>query len=74
MHIVIAVLYGFVFWLSCLAYTLIVGGRWGLVAALMPMFVSGAATVLLILDGVIGALWKAWRPRKPVAPVRSSNR
>lgn len=65
MHVVIAVLYGFTFWLSCLSYALITQGRWGVVALAMPLFVSGAAAVLLALDLAIHLLWKAWKRYRP---------
>lgn len=65
MHVVIAILYGFTFWLSCLCYALITQGRWGVVALAMPLFVSGAAAVLLALDLTIHLAWKAWRRHRP---------
>lgn len=71
MHVVIAILYGFTFWLSCLAYAVITQGRWGLVALAMPLFVSGASAVLLTLDLVIHSfilLWRRLRPRTQSVP------
>ena len=61
MHIVVAVLYGFIFWLSCLAYALIVGGRWGVVALAMPLYVSGASAVILTIDLIVHLALRAIR-------------
>lgn len=65
MHVVIAVLYGFTFWLSCLAYAVITQGRWGAVALALPLFVSGGAAVLLTLDLAIHLICRAWRRYRP---------
>lgn len=69
MHCVIAILYGFTIWLSCLAYAVIVGGRWGAVFCMAPLIVSGASAVLLTVDLATCGLVRAWRAyRKVKAP------
>lgn len=66
MHVVVAVLYGFTLWLSCLAYAAIVCGRWGVVALAMPLFVSGGAAAILTLDLIWTGLSKAIRHAKKI--------
>lgn len=70
MHCLIAILYAAIIWLSCLAYALIVGGRWGLVLAFTPFIVSGAAAAILTLDALLSVVIEAFRrSRKVKRPV-----
>jgi hypothetical protein len=61
MHVVIATLYGFIIFLSVLAYCVIASGPVGLVLAFGPLIISGAVAVILTLDlALMGLVW-AWR-------------
>lgn len=50
MHVVIALFYGTILWLSLLAYFMIVRLDWWYPLALAPVLISGFAGFLLLLD------------------------
>lgn len=57
MHVVIAGLYGFTFWLATLAAAIMLHWDWVLVLLLGPIIVSGAMVFLWVADW---AIWRTW--------------
>jgi hypothetical protein len=56
MHVLIACIYGWTLWFSAMAYTLIVGGPFWVVAACGPFIISGAMAFIWALEYAIRKL------------------
>lgn len=66
MHVLIATLYAIVIWLSLLAYTIIIGGFWVVIAVTGPFIISAVVIGLLALDLLVARVVRMLRrPRPP---------
>lgn len=63
MHVVIAILYGGIIWLSVLAYVGITHGAILPILLLAPIIISGAALGIIVLDLMLAACVWLWRNR-----------
>lgn len=63
MHVLIAVLYAVILWLSLLAYLIIIDGPWNLALAFAPFIISGGVVALLLLDAALWGVRWLWRNR-----------
>lgn len=66
MHVLIATLYAAIIWLSLLAYTIIIGGFWVVIAVTGPFIISAVVIGLLALDLLVARVTRL--VRKPKLP------